>query len=107
MAIGAIIMLLGGYNPIAAYSPLLDTALGTRYGVGETIRQITPLIFTGLSVAFAFRTGLFNIGAEGQFVIGALAATYAGVVFPLPGILHVVVALLTAGVAAGLWGWIA
>src|SRR5690606_24123245 len=101
LGIGAIIMLLGGYDPLAAYGSLLKASFGNRYRIGETIRQITPLIFTGLSVAFAFRTGLFNIGAEGQFVIGSLAAAYAGVAFPLPGALHLLAALLTAGLAAG------
>ncbi|TGU93959.1 ABC transporter permease, partial [Mesorhizobium sp. M00.F.Ca.ET.186.01.1.1] len=72
---GAIAMLAGGFNPIQAYMALIEKVFGSAYNFGETIRQITPLIFTGLAVAFAFRTGLFNIGAEGQFIVGMIAAT--------------------------------
>ena len=58
-----------------------------------------PLIFTGLSVAFSFRTGVFNIGAEGQFVIGGLVACVLGIVLKLPAGLHAIVCLVAA--AAG------
>src|SRR4029453_17047099 len=75
LLIGAIAMIAGGYNPILAYSSLLDKLFSTPYNVGEAIRAITPLIFTGLAVSFAFRTGLFNIGVEGQFVMGMTGAT--------------------------------
>lgn len=105
--IGAVIMLLGGYNPFLAYVSLLERAFGDIYSIGETVRQITPLIFTGLSVAFAFRTGLFNIGAEGQFIMGAFAATYVGVMFDLPWYIHAPLAVIAAGLAGGIWGSIA
>lgn len=105
LLLGAVIMLLGGYNPIDAYVALLNKAFGNVYSVGETIRQITPLLLTGLSVAFAFRTGLFNIGAEGQFIIGSLASLYAGVMWAfLPPLLHVIVAVAAAAAAGSLWG---
>lgn len=106
--IGAIIMFLGSYNPIQAYSSLLQKAFGDMYSIGETIRQITPLVFTGLSVAFAFRTGLFNIGAEGQFIMGSLAAAYIGIQFAgLPWYIHVPLAVVAGGLIGGLWGSIA
>lgn len=101
---GAVIMLLSEYNPISAYSAFLEGIFGSRYLFGETVRQITPLIFTGLSVAFAFRTGLFNIGAEGQFMVGQLAAVAVGILFKLPWFLHAPLAILAAAVAGGLWG---
>ncbi|SCW76872.1 simple sugar transport system permease protein [Paenibacillus tianmuensis] len=101
---GAVIMLLGGYNPISAYAAFFEGIFGTPYLFGETVRQITPLIFTGLAVAFAFRTGLFNIGAEGQFMVGQLAAVSVGILFPLPWYLHMPLAILAAAVAGGLWG---
>jgi len=104
---GAIFMLAGGFDPIKAYGSLLDKVFGTSYGFGETIRQITPLIFTGLSVAFAFRTGLFNIGAEGQFIMGMLASAYVGITFDLPFIIHAPLAILIGALAGGLWGAIA
>jgi ABC-type uncharacterized transport system permease subunit len=107
LLIGAIIMLFGGYNPFLAYAALLDKAFGNVYNIGETIRQITPLIFTGLAVAFAFRTGLFNIGAEGQFIVGSLAATYVGIHWDLPWLIHGLVAVFIGGLAGALWGSIA
>lgn len=104
---GAIAMLIGGFNPIKAYASLLDKAFGTTYGFGETIRQITPLIFTGLSVAFAFRTGLFNIGAEGQFIMGMVGSVAAGLAFDLPPYIHAPLAILCGALAGGIWGAIA
>jgi len=104
---GAIAMLAGGFDPILAYQSLLSRVFGSSYNFGETIRQITPLIFTGLSVAFAFRTGLFNIGAEGQFIMGMIAACYVGVVFDLPAYIHAPLAVLAGALAGGLWGAIA
>ncbi|ANE47421.1 branched-chain amino acid ABC transporter permease [Paenibacillus swuensis] len=104
---GAIIMLIGGYNPIKAYSSLLQQIFGSSYDLGETIRAVTPLILTGLSVAFAFRSGLFNIGAEGQFMIGMTTATFIGIKLNLPFLLHAVVAMVGGAIAAGLWGAIA
>ncbi|MGD8191091.1 ABC transporter permease [Brevibacillus ginsengisoli] len=104
---GAIAMLAGGFDPILAYSSLLDKVFGDAYNFGETIREITPLIFTGLSVAFAFRTGLFNIGAEGQFVMGMVASVYVGVAFDLPPYIHAPLAVLAGGLAGGLWGALA
>ncbi|MDP5274128.1 ABC transporter permease [Chengkuizengella axinellae] len=107
LLIGAIIMLFGGYNPVEAYQALFKKAFGNIYGIGETIRTITPLIFTGLAVAFAFRTGLFNIGAEGQFIMGSLAAAYVGIMLDLPAIIHMPLAVIVGGVVGGLWGGIA
>ncbi|WP_438444924.1 ABC transporter permease [Gorillibacterium sp. sgz5001074] len=105
---GAAIMLIGGYNPLVAYQALFIKVFGTRYDFGETLRQITPLILTGLSVAFAFRTGLFNIGAEGQVIMGSLGAVWVGIkVDFLPAFLHAPLAVLAGAVAGGLWGAIA
>jgi ABC-type uncharacterized transport system permease subunit len=104
---GALAMLAGGFDPLLAYQSLLKKVFGNAYNFGETIRQITPLIFTGLSVAFAFRTGLFNIGAEGQFIMGMLASVYIGIVFDLPAYIHAPLAILAGALAGGLWGAIA
>lgn len=105
---GALVMLVGGYNPLAAYAALFDKVFGSAYDFGETIREITPLILTGLAVAFAFRTGLFNIGGEGQFIAGATGATLIGVkVTGLPWILHAPLAVITGALLGGLWGGIA
>ena len=74
------------------------------YAIGETIRQISPYILAGLAVAFAFRTGLFNIGVEGQLIVGWFAAAYVGMAFELPKIIHLPLALIAAAVAGALWG---
>ncbi|TCZ75602.1 ABC transporter permease [Paenibacillus albiflavus] len=107
LLLGAIVMLIGSYNPILAYASLFEYVFGSMNSIGEMIRQMTPLIFTGLAVAFAFRTGLFNIGAEGQFMMGMLGATFVGVTFQMPWFLHVPLALIVGGVMGGLWGVIA
>ncbi|KKI92631.1 branched-chain amino acid ABC transporter permease [Bacillus sp. SA1-12] len=103
---GAIIMLVSGYNPIAGYSALWYGIFGEPYYIGETIRQLTPYILTGLAVAFAFRTGLFNIGVEGQVIVGWLAAVWVGVAFELPAIIHLPLAIIAAGLAGALWGFV-
>jgi ABC-type uncharacterized transport system permease subunit len=75
--------------------------------LSETLFNATPLILVGLSVGLAFRTGLFNIGGQGQLILGAMAAGYVGFTWHLPPVIHVVAALV-AGVAAGaIWGGIA
>lgn len=98
-------------DPIVAYKALFKGSLGTSNNFGETLVQVTPLILTGLSVAFAFRCGLFNIGAEGQFIMGALTAVWVGWgLTGLPPIIHVTVTLIAAAIAGGLWaaiiGWL-
>ena len=74
-------------------------------GIGQMLYIATPIIMTGLSVGFAFKTGLFNIGASGQFTAGAFAAVFVGVKFTfLPEGIHWMVALLAAMAAGALWG---
>jgi simple sugar transport system permease protein len=74
------------------------------YPLSETIVTATPLILTGLAVALAFQSGLFNIGAQGQFIFGAIAASYVGFHFAYTPVLHVLLALLAVVVSAALWG---
>lgn len=76
------------------------------YPLSETIVTATPLILTGLAVALAFQSGLFNIGAQGQFIFGAIAASYVGFHFSLTPVLHVVLAILAGVLSAALWGGI-
>ena len=76
------------------------------YPLSETIVTATPLILCGLSVALAFRSGLFNIGAQGQFIFGAIAASYVGFTFNLNPILHVSLVLLVGIIFGGLYGGI-
>ncbi len=80
---------------------------GQAKGVGQVLYFATPIIMTGLSVGFAFKTGLFNIGASGQFTIGAFVAVYIGIKWTfLPGASHWIVALLCAMAAGAVWALI-
>ena len=74
------------------------------YPLTESLLIAAPLILAGLSVALAFKAGLFNIGAQGQFIFGAIGASYIGFAYELPPILHVLLALITAMVFSALWG---
>ncbi|CAM4242112.1 ABC transporter permease [Paenibacillus macerans] len=108
LLVGAVVMLIGGYNPLVAYGALIKRVVGNPYDFGETIRQITPLIFTGLAVAFAFRSGMFNIGADGQVLIGMTTATAVSLSLSgLPSAILVPLAVIAGGIAGGLWAAIA
>ena len=74
------------------------------YPLSETIVISTPLILTGLSVALAFKSGLFNIGAQGQFIFGAIGASYVGFSFQLPALLHIALACIAGIALAAIWG---
>src|ERR1700730_2566414 len=107
LIIGAVLMLIMGYQPLDAYQSLFQGVFGNPYNMGETIRTITPLIFTGLAVAFAFRTGLFNIGVEGQYIIGQFAAVAVATKMTLPPGIHQFIAIIIAMLAGGIWAGIA
>lgn len=103
---GAIILAVAGYNPIEAYSALIKGIFSRPKYIAQVIIKSTPLILTGLSVAFAFKTGLFNIGAEGQFIIGSMTAVLVGYFIPMPKPLHFFAVIILAMIFAGLWGGI-
>ncbi|WP_129596193.1 ABC transporter permease [Anaerophilus nitritogenes] len=104
LLVGAVVIFISGYNPIEAYGLMIKGIFSKPKYIARTIIRATPLILTGLSVAFAFRTGLFNIGAEGQFIIGALTAALLGYFIQLPMILHVPIVFLGSVFIASLWG---
>ncbi|MTH51775.1 ABC transporter permease [Bacillus mangrovi] len=106
LLIGAIVMLAAGYDPVAGYGALWNGIFADPFNIGETIRLMTPYILTGLAVAFAFKTGLFNIGVEGQVLVGWLASVWVGIAFDLPKIIHLPLAILAAALAGALWGFI-
>ena len=104
---GAVLIAAVGQSPLEVYGLLVQQAFGTGYGVGQTLFKCTPLLFAGLSVALAFRAGLFNVGAEGQMYLGGFAAGLVGAYVPLPAPLLLPLALLAAAVAGALWAAIA
>lgn len=95
-----IILAAAGYPPLESMGALFSGIFSKPKYISNVIIKSTPLIFTGMAVAFAFQTGLFDIGAEGQFIIGSLAATLVGVTVELPAPLQIPLVLL-AGMAAG------
>src|ERR1041385_1007856 len=82
LALGLMVTWLAGENPWHILKILCHGAFGSSYDLGMTLFYATPLVFTGLSVAIAFHAGLFNIGAEGQLTVGALAVAAVGVLWP-------------------------
>ncbi len=106
--IAAIVMLLIGKNPFIAYGALIHGAFGTEGALINNIMKATPLILTGLAVGFGFRAGLFNIGANGQLIIGALLATYVGAhMSTFPFYLSIPLTLAVGMVGGALWAAIA
>ena len=79
--VGGIIVLLIKDNPFQTFSLLISNSFGSLKDIGYTLFYATPLIFTGLAVAVAFRCGLFNIGAEGQLYVASFATAWVGIKF--------------------------
>lgn len=95
LAIGGILVYIQGSNPLLAYRVLFTTAFGSVDGIATTLAKATPLVLSGLAVAICLRAGLFNIGAQGQLISGALASAWAGYYFVgLPMFIHIPLALL-------------
>jgi simple sugar transport system permease protein len=93
--------------PLVAYEALLEGALGSPDAVVSTLVNSTPLLFGGLAVGFGFKAGLFNIGAQGQFLVGALGAVIVGVwLADAPPIVAIPLSALAGFVAGGLWGFV-
>jgi len=105
--VGMIVLFASGHSPIEAYGAMLVGAFGDIYGIGQTFTQATPIIFTALAFLFAFKSGLFNIGAEGQLLIGGFTAALVGTSFNgLPVFIHLPLALLAGAAGGALWGFI-
>jgi general nucleoside transport system permease protein len=120
--IGGLVVAVTGHNPISAYKAIFEgTGLNwffpwvsgeTREAAANDLQQtlilMTPLVLTGIAVAFAFRCGLFNIGGQGQYWVGFIAALYVGTHLEgMPRPLHILLAILASIVAGGAWGGIA
>jgi general nucleoside transport system permease protein len=120
--VGGLVMLVTGSDPIATYEAIwkgtglqwlfpwttgADRDLAAT-NLQQTLLITTPLILTGLAVAFAFRAGLFNIGGNGQYIVGSIAAVWVGSSFAdMPSFLHIVLAIVAACVAGAFWAGIA
>lgn len=108
IVVGTGLILLSNANPMDAYANFFRGIFGNLNGFCEVFVKATPLIFTGLGCAVAFRTGFFNIGAEGQFYMGALAAAGVALGMPqVPGLIRIVLAIAAGFVAGGVWALIA
>ena len=101
---GALFLWAFGESPAEAYGALLKGAFSSNRYFAETLLSTTPLIFGGLAVALGFRCGLFNMGVEGQIVLGGMAAAYVGYAWELPLVIHLPLAILAGALAGGLWG---
>jgi simple sugar transport system permease protein len=104
LLLSAIPLALAGADVGRAYQTMLQGSLGSRFAVTETLTRAAPLILTGLAAAIAFRARLWNIGAEGQLYLGALAAVAVGTgAIPVPGFLLLPLVLVAGALAGGLW----
>lgn len=108
LLIGSLLILAYGESPARVFGALILGTWGNNYGIGQVLFKATPLIFTGLAVAIPFRAGLFNIGAEGQMVLGALAVGLMGSFLPAgtPWLIAVPLAAGAGFLAGALWGGI-
>lgn len=117
--VGVLILVVTGENPIGIFKAILRAVLGidvNKIGTGKTVfnpRYVgeyfvyaMPIILTGLSVAFAFRTGLFNIGAEGQLMVGSFASVFVGLYLDMPAIIHLPLVVIAGILAGALWGFV-
>jgi general nucleoside transport system permease protein len=105
LLIGAVVIWASGASVLDAYEGLFEGALGSPRAWAETLVQTTPYILAGLALTVGFRCGLFNIGAEGQFFIGALFAVFVGyAVKGLPMFIHLPLAVLAGALGGALWG---
>ena len=100
---GATLMLVTGHSPLEGFRYLFEGGLKNPERIGNTLATASPLIFTGLSVAFAFRTGLFNIGAAGQMLFGGFCATAVGLNFAAPKPILLVVMIIVGFLGGALW----
>jgi ABC-type uncharacterized transport system permease subunit len=101
--VGGAIIAAYGESPLRVYGIVIDFSTARFQDVARVLENATPLIFSGLAVAVAFKAGMFNIGVEGQYYVGMVTATVAAVSFELPGVLHVIVVILFAILGASIW----
>lgn len=106
LAVGCIIIACLGANPVEAIGYLLQGAFGSSANIATTLVKATPLLFTGLCVCVAYRCGVFNLGGEGQFIMGSVAAIWVAVESGLEGPVATLACMVCGAIAGGLWGMI-
>ena len=104
--IGCIIIAALGANPVTALQALWKGAFGSIRNLGTTLSRATPLIFTGLCACFAYRCGVFNLGGEGQFIMGAVVCCVIGTQLNIEGLPAIILCLVAGTIAGGLWAMI-
>lgn len=102
LVVGGIVIAVAGGDPVAAYPTMITGSLSGR-GLTNTLGRAIPIVGMALAIAFAFRAGVFNLGTEGQMVLGALAGTMVALTVPGPGFLVILLACVAAVVAGGAW----
>lgn len=101
--VGGIIIAALGKNPIEAYGFLFAGAFSTPQKIAQTLTVACPLIFTGLAASFAYKCGVFNLGGEGQFIMGAITSVYVSTQFNLNGVSGILISVLLGTLVGGLW----
>ncbi len=106
LVIGSIIMIILGSNPFIALQYLWIGAFGNLTNLGTTLTRATPLIFTGLCACFAYRCGVFNLGGEGQFIMGSILACAIATQSGLTGLPAILLCLVAGTIGGGIWAMI-
>jgi general nucleoside transport system permease protein len=104
LTISAIVVQLSGRSASLTMHALYEGSFGSPSAIGRTLLNATPLVLTGLSVAFSFRAGMFNVGGEGQFYLGALTAAWLGVALPFSGIAAILIVMVFSALVGAFWG---
>jgi simple sugar transport system permease protein len=106
IAVGAVLIAAQGVDPTKAFATIIKGAFGSKTGFGSTLRYMMPCMMLGIAAAVAFKSGVFNMGIEGQMYFGSLVAALVGYQISLPAGVHTLVCILAGGIAGVLWGLI-
>jgi general nucleoside transport system permease protein len=104
--VGGLLVLIAGGDPVLAFSAMFSGSLGSALSIGQLLVQATPLVIIGLGLALAFRGRVYNIGAEGQLFMGALAGGSLVLTVRANAALMIVLAMVAATIGGALWGWL-
>lgn len=102
--VATVILAIAGYNPFEAFGALFSGILSRPKYISNVIIKSTPIIMTGIGLAFAFKTGLFNIGAEGQYIAGTIASVIVGCSFNFNPVIQIPLVLISGMIAGAVWG---